>query len=113
MSERIQKTFTLSFNSKINSDLKMWEALQKLPKGYGKKLFQNLLEEKFGKSNSNDFELRMMQYLDLEVNSEYHKKIVKGFNSDSELKFEEKSKDEDLKVSVEKPTYKSNDSLEV
>lgn len=70
MSERIQKTFTLSFNSKINSDLKMWEALQKLPKGYGKKLFQSLLEEKFGKPNTKEFELKMMKYLDLTSDSD-------------------------------------------
>ncbi len=106
MSERIQKTFTLSFNSKINSDLKMWEALQKLPKGYGKKLFQNLLEEKFGKSNSIDFELRMMRYLDLELdNVTVKNNVINSVENKIEVT---------TNIEIEKPNFKSsNDSLEV
>lgn len=65
MTERSQRIFNFSLNSKINSELKMWECLQKLPKGYGKKLFQNLLEEKFGKPSNPDFEKNMLNYLDL------------------------------------------------
>lgn len=63
--ERTQKIFNFSLNSKISSELKLWESLQKLPKGYGKKLFQNLLEEKFGKPSNPDFEKNMLSYLDL------------------------------------------------
>ena len=32
--ERTQKIFNFSLNSKISSELKLWESLQKLPKGY-------------------------------------------------------------------------------
>ena len=109
MSERSQKTFTLSFNSKINSELKTLEVLQKLPKGYGKKLFLNLLEEKFGKSSSSEFTIKVMHYLDLE--------------SDKEIKIEKKEVEKNIlkkkveiteKVEAEKSVYKPiSDSLEV
>lgn len=69
--ERSQRIFNFSLNSKINSELKLWESLQKLPKGYGKKLFQNLLEEKFGKFSSPEFEKNMLIYLDL-----YHEETM-------------------------------------
>ena len=107
MSERIQKTFTLSFNSKINSDLKMWEALQKLPKGFGKKLFQNLLEEKFGKSNAASFTSNMMKYLDLENDTNYEKRIIEKPILDKKIEVNGTE-------AVSEKSYKpSNDSLEM
>ena len=73
--ERTQRIFNFSLNSKINSELKMWECLQKLPKGYGKKLFQNLLEEKFGKPSNPDFEIKMLTYLDLSSDETVRKSV--------------------------------------
>ncbi len=106
--ERTQKTFTLSFNSKINSELKTLEALQKLPKGYGKKLFLNLLEEKFGKSSSTDFAIKVMHYLDLETDNEI--KIEKKESAKTILN---KKVEVTEKVEAEKSVYKStSDSLE-
>ena len=109
MSERTQRIFNLSFNSKIPSELKTWEILQKLPRGYGKKLFQSLLEEKFGKSNNPDFEKKMMSYLDLSDFSFEENQVisVKEKNEFAEIKDEKK-------VNIKSnPITRDRDPLEV
>jgi len=96
--ERIQKTFTLSFNSRISSDLKMLAVLQSLPKGYGKRLFQDLMEEKFGKPHHPDFEKNVLRFLDLD---DYAGAEIRS-NRDTEALSKEKNH-----------PIKSPDSLEV
>ncbi len=105
--ERTQRVFNFSLNSKINSELKMWESLQKLPKGYGKKLFQNLLEEKFGKPSSPDFEINMLKYLDLDSNIE--KKIEPKVKIDF---IEQKNVRSEIKLQSEN-TQNTKDALEM
>ena len=103
--ERTQRVFNFSLNSKINSELKMWESLQKLPKGYGKKLFQNLLEEKFGKPSSPEFEINMLRYLDLadNIESKIETKVKINF-------IEQKNVESKIKVQSE---VQPKDSLEM
>lgn len=103
--ERTQRVFNFSLNSKINSELKMWESLQKLPKGYGKKLFQNLLEEKFGKPSSPEFEINMLRYLDLadNIESKIETKVKINF-------IEQKNVENKIKVQSE---VQPKDSLEM
>jgi len=105
--ERTQRVFNFSLNSKINSELKLWESLQKLPKGYGKKLFQSLLEEKFGKPSSPEFEINMLRYLDLDNNIE--SKIETKVND-----FVEKNVGSKIKVQASESTQPiTKDSLEM
>ncbi len=103
--ERTQRVFNFSLNSKISSELKLWESLQKLPKGYGKKLFQNLLEEKFGKPSSPEFEINMLRYLDLadNIESKIETKVKINF-------IEQKNVENKIKVQSE---VQPKDSLEM
>ena len=103
--ERTQRVFNFSLNSKISSELKLWESLQKLPKGYGKKLFQNLLEEKFGKPSNPDFEMNMLRYLDLadNIESKIETKVKINF-------IEQKNVENKIKVQSE---VQHKDSLEM
>lgn len=105
--ERTQRVFNFSLNSKINSELKMWETLQKLPKGYGKKLFQSLLEEKFGKPSNPDFERNMFRYLDLDSNIETKIESKVSINY-----VEQKNVENKIKVQSEN-TLITKDSLEM
>lgn len=99
--ERTQRVFNFSLNSKISSELKLWESLQKLPKGYGKKLFQNLLEEKFGKPSNPDFEMNMLRYLDLDnsIESKIESKVKTNFieqkNVESKIKVQSEAQHKD------------------
>lgn len=99
--ERTQRVFNFSLNSKISSELKLWESLQKLPKGYGKKLFQNLLEEKFGKPSNPDFEINMLRYLDLDnsIESKIETKIKTNYieqkNVESKIKVQSETQPKD------------------